>query len=72
MKKKPHVLVRNGHVKVVAVPDEDCEKAVMLIFRVAETGFALLQEVYPQSVQAELFEPAEAVSIEDSSTLRTD
>ncbi len=72
LKKKPHVIARNGHVRVVASPKEECENAVMLIFRVAETGFTMLQEVYPQSVQATLFDPADAVSIKESSTLRTD
>ena len=72
LRKKPRVRVENGRVLVVAKPKEGKQPTVRYPFWVAETGFRLLEESYPAAVQVKKSEPAEAVSIEESSTLRTE
>lgn len=72
LKKDPHTIIRNGRVFVAAKPKEESYHAVMLAYLFTETGFGLLSEVYPDSVQLTQFETAKTDSIKESSTSRTD
>ena len=47
LRKKAHIVIRNGRVLVTASPGEEALEETRHLFRVAETGMRLLAEAYP-------------------------
>ena len=51
LKKKAHMLIRNGRVLVTASPGEDASAEAEHLFWVVETGMRLLSEAYPGNIE---------------------
>ena len=51
LKKKAHIVIRNGRVLVTASPREGAAAETEQLFWVAETGMRLLAEAYPGNVE---------------------
>lgn len=52
---KPRIEIEDGHMLIVAKPTEKYLAEVLNAFFVAEVGFHLLAENYPQHVDIEMF-----------------
>ena len=63
LKKKPRVVVRNGHVEITAKPLETAFSEAEHILWMAQVGMYMLEEAYPGSVKLIPFETARADSI---------
>ena len=72
LRMEPRVTVSGGNVRVVCNPKPERFDEAALIFSVAHVGMAMLEEAYPGYAEVKVIGPAEAVSIEGSSTSRTD
>lgn len=72
LRKEPRVTVSGGNVRVVCNPKPECFDEAALILSVAHVGMLMLAETYPGYAEVKVIGPAEAVSIEESSTSRTD
>ena len=59
LQKKAHVVVRNGHVKVTAMPKPAFYGEALHTFFFGETGMQMLSEAYPGHVQFTPFVPPE-------------
>ena len=59
LQKKPHIITEDGNALIVAKPTEDYEGEVLNAFFVAEIGFSLLAQNYPQYVEINMFSKAE-------------
>ena len=53
--KKPNILLNDGDALIVAKPTEEYEAEVLNAFFVAEVGFSLLAQNYPQYVELKMF-----------------
>lgn len=59
--KEPLIILEEGNALIVAKPTEEYEGEVLNAFFVAEVGYSLLQQTYPQYVELNMFgEPSEA------------
>lgn len=54
LRKKPHIDIKNGDAVIVAKPTEEFMGEVLNAFFVAEVGFHLLAQNYPQYVELKL------------------
>ena len=59
LKKKPHITIDDGEAVIIAKPPEEYEGEVLNAFFVAEVGYSLLAENYPQYVEIKMFGEAE-------------
>ena len=55
LKKKPHINLKEGKGLITCVPKEEYFDECLMAFFVAETGFILLHNNYPEYVDVELF-----------------
>ena len=55
LKNKPHIELNEGNAIIIAKPTEDYEGEVFNAFFVAEVGFSLLAQNYPQYVELKMF-----------------
>lgn len=55
LQKKPHVAIKDGDAFIVAKPTEEYEGEVLNAFFVAEVGYSLLAQNYPQYVELNMF-----------------
>ena len=55
LKKKPHIVLNDGDALIVAKPKSEYEAEVLNAFFVAEVGFSLLAQNYPQFVELNMF-----------------
>ena len=51
LKKKAHIVIRNGRVLVTAKPKPEYLQEIRHLFWVAETGMQLLTEAYPDNIE---------------------
>ena len=72
LESKPTIRIATGNMRVKCRPKPACWGEAATIFNFTHLGMRLLSEAYPKHVQTKVVDPAEAVSIEDSSTSRTD
>lgn len=56
---KPRIELEEGHMLIVATPTEEYLAEVLNAFFVAEVGYSLLAENYPQYVELKMFGKAE-------------
>lgn len=64
LEEDPIIHVSGGNVRVVAKPKPEADAAVRQVFAMAQVGFLLLQEAYPESVK--LLDPEQ--SVQDNTT----
>ena len=57
--KKPHIEIKDGDAIIIAKPTEKYEGEVLNAFFVAEVGYSLLANNYPQYVELNMFGEAE-------------
>ena len=69
---KPVIHIAGGNVRVQCRPRDGFFAETMMVFNVISVGMQLLANKYPDHVRLIPFEAAEADSIKDSSTSRTD
>ena len=55
LKTKPRIEIKDGDALIVAKPTEKYEGEVLNAFFVAEVGYSLLAQNYPQYVELEMF-----------------
>lgn len=55
LQKKPHILLNDGDALIVAKPTKEYEGEVLNAYFVAEVGFSLLANNYPQYVELNMF-----------------
>ena len=59
LQKKPHIVLNDGNALIVAKPTKDYEGEVLNAFFVAEVGYSLLAQNYPQYVELNMFGKAD-------------
>lgn len=59
LQKKPRIILNDGDALIVAKPTEEYEGEVLNAFFVAEVGYSLLAQNYPQYVELNMFGEAE-------------
>ena len=59
LQKKPHIVINDGDALIVAKPKSEYEAEVLNAFFVAEVGYSLLAQNYPQYVELNLFGKAD-------------
>lgn len=59
LQKKPHILLNDGDALIVAKPTKEYEAEVLNAYFVAEVGYSLLAQNYPQYVELKMFGEAE-------------
>ena len=59
LQKKPRIVLNDGNALIVAKPKSEFEGEVLNAFFVAEVGFSLLAQNYPQFVELNMFGKAE-------------
>lgn len=59
LQKKPRIDMNSGDALIVAKPTEEFEGEVLNAFFVAEVGYSLLAQNYPQYVELNMFGEAE-------------
>lgn len=59
LQKKPHIILNDGDALIVAKPKSEYEGEVLNAFFVAEVGYSLLAQNYPQYVELNMFGKAE-------------
>lgn len=59
LQKKPRIKIEDGDALIVAKPTEEYEGEVLNAFFVAEVGYSLLAQNYPQFVELKMFGEAE-------------
>ena len=59
LQKKPHIVLNNGDALIVARPTEKYMGEVLNAFFVAEVGFSLLSQNYPQFVELKMLGEAD-------------
>lgn len=72
MEETPKIHVAGGNVRVTCRPKEEFYPQALAVMEVAHVGMKMLEETYPGYAEVKVIGPAEAVSIEGSSTSRTD
>ena len=72
MEEAPKIHVAGGNVRVTCRPKEAFYPQALTVMAVAHVGMVMLEEAYPGYAEVKVIGPAEAVSIEGSSTSRTD
>ncbi len=55
LKQKPHITLNDGDALIIAKPTEEYEGEVLNAFFVAEVGYSLLAQNYPQYVELKMF-----------------
>ena len=55
LKNKPHIILNDGGALDIAKPTVDYEADVLTAFFVAEVGYSLLAQNYPQNVELKMF-----------------
>ena len=55
LKKKPRIVLKEGDALIIAKPTKEFEAEVLNAFFVAEVGFSLLAQNYPQYVELKMF-----------------
>ena len=55
LKGEPHIKLNDGDALIVAKPTEEYEGEVLNAFFVAEVGYSLLAQNYPQYVELKMF-----------------
>ena len=55
LQKKPHIKIEDGDAVIIAKPTEEYEGEVLNAFFVAEVGYSLLAQNYPQYVELKMF-----------------
>ena len=55
LKKKPHINLKEGKGLITCVPKEEYFDECLMVFFVAEVGYTLLQNNYPQFVKVTTF-----------------
>ena len=55
LQKKPHIVLNDGDALIVAKPTQEFEGEVLNAFFVAEVGYSLLANNYPQYVELKMF-----------------
>ena len=55
LQKRPRIVLNDGDALIVAKPKSEFEGEVLNAFFVAEVGFSLLAQNYPQFVELEMF-----------------
>lgn len=55
LQKKPHIVLNDGNALIVAKPKSEYEGEVLNAFFVAEVGYSLLAQNYPQYVELNMF-----------------
>lgn len=55
LQKKPHIVLNDGDALIVAKPKSEFEAEVLNAFFVAEVGYSLLAQNYPQYVELNMF-----------------
>jgi uncharacterized protein YsxB (DUF464 family) len=59
LKKQPRIVFKDGGALIVAKPTKDYEAEVLNAFFVAEVGYSLLAQNYPQYVELKMFGEAD-------------
>lgn len=59
LKNKPHIILNDGDALIIAKPTAEYEGEVLNAFFVAEVGYSLLAQNYPQYVEIKMFGEAE-------------
>lgn len=59
LQKKPRIVLDDGDALIIAKPTKDFEGEVLNAFFVAEVGYSLLAQNYPQYVELKMFGEAE-------------
>ena len=59
LQKKPRINLKNGEALIVAKPTQEYEGEVLNAFFVAEVGYSLLAQNYPQDVELNMFGEAD-------------
>ena len=55
LQKKPRIDIKDGDALIIAKPKKEYEGEVLNAFFVAEVGYSLLAQNYPQYVELEMF-----------------
>ena len=72
LKKDPRIQVCGGNVRVKCYPEPEYFGEAVVTVNVAMVGMQMLAEAYPEHVEVKVIGAAEAESIKESSTSRTD
>lgn len=59
LQKNPRIAIKEGNALITAKPTKEYEVAVLNAFFVAEVGYSLLAQNYPQYVELNMFGKAE-------------
>ena len=59
LQKKPRIVINDGNALIVAKPKSEYEAEVLNAFFVAEVGYSLLAQNYPQYVELNMFGKAD-------------
>jgi len=72
MEEKPTIRISGGNVRVQCMPRPEHLGTVTAVFWEAQVGMRLLAAAYPENASVTTFETADADSIKESSTSRTE